>query len=328
MSWTAADIPSQVGKTFVITGANGGLGFEATRALAKKGARIVMACRNLEKAEAAQARVVAETPHARLDVVALDLGDLASVRRAATEIATKCDRMDVLCNNAGVMAIPRRVTPSGFETHFATNHLGHFALTGLLLPKLLATTGARVVTVSSLMHQYGRMRFDDLQRERRYEKWTAYAQSKLANLLFAFELARLLERAGHPVLSVAAHPGYAATDLQGVGPNMTGSRLMKTLTTLGNRVIAQSAEMGGLPTLYAMTAPGVRSGEYFGPDGFRQLRGHPRRVGCHRRARNEEDARRLWDVSERLTGVSYASQGLVGPSVAKAAPRKTETDGP
>jgi NAD(P)-dependent dehydrogenase (short-subunit alcohol dehydrogenase family) len=304
---TAADIPAQTGKVFIITGANGGLGLQTALALATKGARVVMACRDLAKAAAAEQVIRAASPDAHLDIVGLDLGDLESVRRASDTIARSCERIDVLCNNAGVMAIPRRQTASGFEMQFGTNHLGHFALTGLLLERLLATPGARVVTLSSLMHSYGRMRFDDLQGEKRYHKWTAYQQSKLANLLFTFELARRLERAGRSLLSVAAHPGYAATDLQAVGPKMSGSRLMGTLSALGNRLIAQSAAMGALPTLYAATAADVRSGDYFGPGGFRQLSGPPRKVGCHRRARSEDDARRLWEISEALTGVRYSA---------------------
>jgi NAD(P)-dependent dehydrogenase (short-subunit alcohol dehydrogenase family) len=305
MSWTADDIPPQAGRTIVVTGANGGLGFETALALARKQARVIMACRNTEKAAEAADTILRQIPDARLDVVALDLGDLASVRRAAAGIGAMSDRLDVLVNNAGVMAIPRRTTADGFEMQLGTNHLGHFALTGLLLPKLLETPEARVVTVSSLMHQYGKIRFDDLQGERRYEKWAAYQQSKLANLLFLFELARRCERAGLGLVSTGAHPGYAATGLQAVGPEMSGNPFMKMITDIGNVLIAQSAQMGALPILYAATAPDVRSGEYFGPNGFRQMRGHPRRVGCHRRARSEADAARLWDVSVELTGVRY-----------------------
>lgn len=307
MSWTSADIPDLSGKTFVITGANSGLGLQTALAIARKRGHVVMACRNVEKAERAAELVREQAPGAAPYVVPLDLGDLDSVRRAATEIEHRYARIDVLCNNAGVMAIPRRETASGFEVQFGTNHLGHFALTGLLLERLLGTPGARVVNVSSLMHRYGKMRFDDLHGQRSYEKWSAYAQSKLANLLFTFELARRLSSRGRSLMSVATHPGYAATELQGVGPEMSGSRLMKLLTDFGNIVMAQSSEMGALPTLYAATAPAVASGDYYGPNGFRQLRGYPRKVGCHPRARSEADARTLWNASVDATGVTYAA---------------------
>ena len=214
-------------------------------------------------------------------------------------------KLDLLINNAGIMAIPRALTADGFEMQIGTNHLGHFALTGLLLSKLLATGGSRVVTVSSGVHHYGRIDFDDLMGERRYQKWRAYSASKLANLVFALELDRRLRRAGAKTLSVAAHPGYAATNLQLVGPEITKSKFARAFMNIGNAVLAQSAEMGALPTLRAATDPSAEGGQYFGPSGINELRGAPVLVKPNRRARDGDVAARLWDVSVRLTGVTY-----------------------
>jgi NAD(P)-dependent dehydrogenase (short-subunit alcohol dehydrogenase family) len=286
--WTARDIPDQSGRTFVVTGANSGLGFATARALAGAGGHVVLACRNAEKANAAAARIAGST-----EVRALDLADLGSVR----EFAAGIDAADVLVNNAGVMALPLRRTRDGFEMQFGTNHLGHFALTGLLLPRLTD----RVVVLSSAAHRIGRIRLDDLNWEHRhYQRWSAYGQSKLANLMFAYELARRLARAGSPLRAVAAHPGYADTELQSHTESMQ-DRVMK----LGNRLLAQPAEMGALPTLYAATMPAVESGAFYGPDGFAQQRGHPSRVGSSRTSRDERVAAQLWQRSEQLTGVAY-----------------------
>jgi NAD(P)-dependent dehydrogenase (short-subunit alcohol dehydrogenase family) len=235
----------------------------------------------------------------------LDLSNLASVRGFADAFHVKRPALHVLCNNAGVMAIPYRQTADGFEMQFGTNHLGHFALTGLLLDRLLATDGARVVNVSSGAHRMGSIRFDDLQWRNGYRKWMAYGQSKLANLLFTFELQRKLEAAGKKLLSVACHPGYAATNLQAAGPRMTGSAMIESILSVTNRVFAQSAAMGALPTEYAAAALGVRGGDYIGPDGLGELWGHPTKVGCSAAAKDPAAAARLWQVSEQLTGVSY-----------------------
>ncbi|MGH7819102.1 MAG: oxidoreductase, partial [Candidatus Binatia bacterium] len=249
--------------------------------------------------------IVAEHPGAAVEVAALDLASLASVRAFAEAFASRHARLDVLCNNAGVMALPRSKTADGFEMQLGTNHLGHFALTGLLLQRLASTPRARVVTQSSTAHRMGRIDFDDLHAERSYGKWAAYGQSKLANLLFAYELARRLERSGKDVISVACHPGYAATELQFAGPRMEGSSLMERVMGLGNRLLAQSAAMGALPMLFAATAPELRGGDYVGPDGFGEAWGHPKKVGSNARSRDVEAAKRLWAVSGELTGVRY-----------------------
>ncbi|AKJ27134.1 oxidoreductase [Caldimonas brevitalea] len=305
--WTYRDIPDLTGKLALVTGANSGLGLHTTRGLAARGATVVMACRDAAKAQAAMQQICAEVPGAQLEMLALDLADLASVRRCADSVIQRHDRLDLLCNNAGVMALPRRVTCDGFEMQVGTNHLGHFALTGLLLPLLKRSPAARVVTVSSLAYLIGRIRFDDFGGARFYAKWPAYAQSKLANLMFALELARRLPGSSGNVISTAAHPGYAATHLQMVGPQMENSAVGKLLMTLSNALFAQPAEMGALPTLFAATAPGVGNGAFFGPNGFLRLRGAPTSNPPSRRARDPAVAERLWTLSERLTGVSYLS---------------------
>jgi NAD(P)-dependent dehydrogenase (short-subunit alcohol dehydrogenase family) len=287
MKWTAGDIPAQDGRTFVITGANSGIGLEAARALGAAGAHVVVACRDTSKGDHAVAELEGD-----FDVRRLDLADLSSVRAFAAEL----DRdVDVLIDNAGVMAVPRGQTADGFELQLGTNHLGHFALAGLLLPRIRD----RVVTISSQAHRTGRINFGDLQSERHYQRWIAYGQSKLANLLFMMELARRLDAAGSALRSVAAHPGYSATNLQ----SHTQS-IQDQLMGIANRLIAQSAAMGALPTLYAATAdlPGAA---YVGPDGLFEQRGHPKLVDMSGAAKNADAARRLWEISEELTGVRY-----------------------
>jgi NAD(P)-dependent dehydrogenase (short-subunit alcohol dehydrogenase family) len=299
--WTAADIPDQSGRLAIVTGANSGLGRSTAWDLARAGATVVIACRNTAKGEEAAARIRQDVPDADLRVVPLDLADLDSVRSFAEGLEDA--RVDLLINNAGVMAPPRRLTKDGFESQFGTNHLGHFALTGRLLPRLLAAPAPRVVTVSSAAHRIGRIRFDDLQGQRRYFAWLAYGQSKLANLMFCFELQRRATEAGTELRSMAAHPGYAATNLQSAGP---GHWYERALGELGNRVIAQSARMGALPTLYAATTPDLTGGTFVGPDGLAEQRGHPRVVTAAGRAYDEDASRWLWEVSEELTGVHYA----------------------
>ena len=303
--WTADDIPDLTGKVIVVTGGNSGIGYEAALQLAGKGAHVVLACRDLAKAAAAIDSIKASHRNASLEAMALDLASLASVRTFAQEFLAKHGKLDVLCNNAGVMALPYRKTADGFEMQFGTNHLGHFALTGLLLEPLLATKGARVVNVSSTAHRMGKMRFDDLQWEHGYGKWAAYGQSKLANLLFTYELQRRLEAIGADLISVACHPGYAATNLQAAGPRMQGSSLLESLVALSNRLFAQSAAMGALPTLYAATAADVNGGDYIGPGGFAETWGHPKKVGSSARSHDPAAAARLWDISEALTGIKY-----------------------
>jgi NAD(P)-dependent dehydrogenase (short-subunit alcohol dehydrogenase family) len=298
--WTAADIPDQTGRLAIVTGANSGLGRSTAWELARAGATVIVACRNTAKGDEAAALIRQDVPDADLRVEQLDLADLDSVRSFADGLAE--DRVDLLINNAGVMAPPRKTTKDGFESQFGTNHLGHFALTGRLLPRLLAAPEPRVVSVSSGAHRMGRIRFDDLQGERRYFAWLAYGQSKLANLMFCFELQRRATEAGTSLKSMAAHPGYAATNLQSAGP---GHWYERALGELGNRVIAQSARMGALPTLYAATTPNLPGGTFVGPDGLAEQRGHPRIVTAAGRAYDENSWRRLWEVSEELTGVHY-----------------------
>jgi NAD(P)-dependent dehydrogenase (short-subunit alcohol dehydrogenase family) len=306
-AWTTADIPPLTGRTTVVTGANSGLGFETALALARSGARVVLACRDRARGAAAIDRLVLEAPGADVELAGLDLADLASVRTFASDFSAGHDRLDLLVNNAGVMAIPRRETADGFEMQFGTNHLGHFALTGLLLDLLLATAGSRVVTVSSMAALGSRIRFDDLQGRRHYGKWSAYGQSKLANQQFTLELDRRLARLGSDVISVAAHPGYAATNLQMVAPQMEGSDLMERMSRLANVVFAQSAADGALPSLYAATSPAVGGGQFFGPDRLFGMRGHPKQVPFLKAATDTEAASRLWTVSEELTGVRFGA---------------------
>ena len=292
---------SQEGRLAVVTGANSGLGFHVSLELARSGARVILGCRSRERGDEALRRIREEVPAASAEVRRLDLADLGSVRAFAGGLD---EPLDLLVNNAGVMALPRCTTADGFEMQLGTNHLGHFALTGLLLPRLLDDGGGRVVTVSSMMHRSGTMRFDDLQSERGYDRWRAYSQSKLANLLFALELQRRADAASAPVLSVAAHPGYAATNLQYAGPRMEGSRVKTALAKVGNALIAQSDARGALPILYAATED-LPGGAYIGPGGYREARGAPTFVGMTRAAGDPDSAARLWDESERLTGVTF-----------------------
>lgn len=306
--WSADDVPDQSGRVAVVTGSNSGLGLVTARELARAGATVVMACRDLGRGEDARADVAAAAPTGAVILERLDLADLSSVREFAARAASKWPRLDLLINNAGIMAPPRSETADGFELQFGTNHLGHFALTGLLLGSLLAADAGRIVTVTSIAHWMGRIKFDDLQRRRLYERWTAYGQSKLANLLFARELNRRLEARGARAISLAAHPGYSATHLQSAGPGTGGglsARIWTGLLAVGNRIYAQSAEMGALPQLYAATAPDARGGKLVGPASFDQARGHPKVVRSSWAGADKEAAERLWDVSVDLTGVDY-----------------------
>ncbi len=305
-SFDLAALPAQHGRTAIVTGGNGGIGLEAARMLAQKGARIVLGCRNADKAKAAVDAIGHAAPGAQVEVLPLDLASLASVREFVRAYAAKHARLDLLVNNAGVMAIPRRETTEGFEMQLGTNHLGHFALAGLLLERLLGTPGARIVNVSSGAHRAGKIRFDDLQATRSYARWGAYGQSKLANLLFTFELQRRLASRKLTQISVACHPGWAATDLQFVGARMDGSRLLALVSGIANRLFAQSAADGALPTVQAAIAPDVQGGDYYGPDGLGELWGTPKKVSCSARARSDADARTLFEVSEELTGVRFA----------------------
>jgi NAD(P)-dependent dehydrogenase (short-subunit alcohol dehydrogenase family) len=293
--WTLDNIPNQSGRMAIVTGANTGIGFETAAALVAKNATVVMACRNRQKAEDAIKRIRERTPEAKLEFIELDLASLASIERFAEVFRADRDSLDLLINNAGVMIPPFGTTEDGFELQFGCNHLGHFALTGRLLTLLEVTEGSRVVTVSSMAHRQGKMDFDNLNAERGYSAMPAYAQSKLANLLFTFELQRRLDAAGSQVVASAAHPGWTGTDLQ------RHSGFIRFL----NFFFAQTPPMGALPTLRAATDPIVESGDYFGPKGIYEMRGYPVKVGTTPAAKNELDARRLWEVSEKLTGVPY-----------------------
>jgi NAD(P)-dependent dehydrogenase (short-subunit alcohol dehydrogenase family) len=293
--WTTEDVPGQQGRLAVVTGANTGLGFETAQALAARGASVVLAVRNVEKGKQAAARIAAAAPGATVTVQELDLSSLDSVRTAAAGLRAGHPRIDLLICNAGVMYPPRQTTGDGFELQFGTNHLGHFALTGLLLDQMLPVPGSRVVTVSSVGHRMqARINFDDLQWERSYSRVRAYGQSKLANLMFTYELQRRLSAAG-TTIAVAAHPGFAATEL------MRHTPAAAVVTPL----FSQDAAMGALPVLRAATDPGVLGGQYYGPGGFLGLRGYPKLVASSRRSHDEAVQRRLWAVSEELTGVTF-----------------------
>jgi NAD(P)-dependent dehydrogenase (short-subunit alcohol dehydrogenase family) len=308
--WTADDLPDLSDRVIVVTGANGGLGFHTCRALARQGAHVIMACRSSEKAAEAAARIEQEDVPGQVEPWTLDLASLRSIETFAERLAGQHDELHALCNNAGVMALPRCVTADGFEMQLGTNHLGHYALTGRLLPLLLAAEGSRVVTVTSLVHHMAHMDFADLHGERRYRKWAAYGQSKLANMLFTLELQRRLSAAKVETIAVACHPGYASTNLQfqGLqleGARLTGAALRGRLMAAANRVAAQSAEMGALPSLHALAAEDVRGGDLIGPGGPMQIWGYPTRVEPSAAAKDPELAAELWAVSQRLTGVRY-----------------------
>ncbi|WP_020140674.1 oxidoreductase [Streptomyces sp. 351MFTsu5.1] len=300
--WTASRIPDLTGGTFVVTGANSGLGLATTRHLARHGAHVVMAVRNEAKGRRAVADVRAADPDASLETRHLDLADLDSVKAFAARVHDDALQVDVLINNAGVMTPPRTLSPQGHESQFAGNHLGHFALTGLLMDLLRQGRDPRVVTVSSIGHHGGQIYFDDLSGARKYQRVKYYDQSKFANVLFGLELDRRLRAAGSPVRSLLGHPGITATNLQRTGP--TG--LFRVGGALVNRLFAQDVETGALPQLRAATAPDVEGGQFFGPDGWKELRGHPTVVRPDPAAQDPDTARRLWALSEELTGVAYA----------------------
>lgn len=302
--WNTHDIPDQSGRSAVVTGANSGIGYPTARALARRGARVVLACRDESRALRALDRLHAEVPDARAEFIRLDLGDLHSVRDFATTYEREHDDLALLINNAGVMAVPRGQTTDGFETQFGINHLGHFALTGLLLPLLLRTPEARVVSVSSTMHAMANIDARDLNSERKYGRWTAYARSKAANLLFVHELARRLAAIGSELVAAAAHPGYAATNLQTAGPRQEGRKAAERFMRISNRYFAQSAEAGALPTLYAATAPDVHPDSFTGPS-LLGWRGSPVKSWRAPWTLDDRAGEVLWEESERLTGVVY-----------------------
>ncbi len=302
MGWNITDIPDLSGRTYLVTGATSGLGLESAKALAAAGGQVILAGRSAQRLSDAQNQIPRHT-----ESLLVDLADLESVHKAAENLPV--DTLDVLINNAGIMAPPLGRTVDGFETQIGTNHLGHFALTGLLLPKMPVAgpnADSRVVNVSSAAHKMGKMDLDDLNYEhRKYSSWPAYGQSKLANLLFTAELDRRAQQAGWTLKSVAAHPGFSSTNLQFAGPSMAHNPVGKQMTRLMNAVMGQSAESGARPQLYAATMPNVRSGEYYGPKDFFETRGAPKRVGRTAAAKDQATAAGLWELSEDLTGVHY-----------------------
>ncbi|MCT0226592.1 SDR family NAD(P)-dependent oxidoreductase [Synechococcus sp. CS-1331] len=300
MPWTAADIPDQSGRLALITGASSGLGLETARALVRRGATVVLGCRSRQRSEQARTSLLADAAGGAINLLDLDLADLASVRTAARELADRYGRLDLLINNAGVMGLPRSLTSDGFEMQFGVNHLGHFALTMALLPLLRARPASRVVTVTSGAQYFGRIAFDDPQGERRYDRWAAYGQSKLANVMFALELQQHLLAAGADVLSLAAHPGIARTNLQPASVAASGS----WFEPLAYRVMGplmQSSAMGALPQLFAATAPAARPGGHYGPDQLGGMRGYPKEVPVAPAATDGQQRLKLWQLSEQLT---------------------------
>jgi NAD(P)-dependent dehydrogenase (short-subunit alcohol dehydrogenase family) len=300
--WTEADVPDQTGRVAIVTGSNTGLGYETARVLAARGAQVVLAVRDTEKGKAAAAKIIGLSPRADVKVQPLDVASLQSVRTAAEEIKAAYPRIDLLINNAGVMYVPtRQPTKDGFEMQFGTNHLGPFALTGLLLDHLLPVPGSRVVMVASVAHRIrAAIHFDDLQWERSYDRVAAYGQSKLANLLFTYELQRRLAAKNEPTIALAAHPGFSNTELLRHLPGwiMPAYNLVAPLVT-------NTAAMGALPTLLAATAPDVQGGQYYGPDGMGEVKGHPKLVNSTPQSHDEALQKRLWTISEELTGVTY-----------------------
>ena len=295
MNWTARDMPDQSGKTAIVTGANSGLGLETARALAAKGATVILACRNLEKANEAKRDIEATAPNAKLEIMQLDLADLSSVRNFASSFLAAHKQLNILVNNAGVMGPPLTKTIDGFEVQFGANHLGHFALTGLLLETLKNTPNARVVVVGSAVERFGKIDFENLNAEHQYNPMNAYGQSKLANMLFCYELGRHLQTSGSDVLVAASHPGWTATNLQ----------VHSASTRFLNPLFSQTPDRGALPTLYAATAPDVQNGDFFEPNGFLEMRGSPKRVKSSRASHDLELAKKLWSVSETMTGITY-----------------------
>ncbi len=304
MGWNLKDIPEQHGRVALVTGANSGLGFETTRALLGKGATVLMACRSKRKSEAAR-RELLDLGTAGVDLLDLDLSDLNNIERCANVVHKQYGRLDLLFNNAGLMAPPRQLSAQGYELQFAVNHLGHMALTERLLPLMQGRHDARVVTVSSGAHYFGQINWSDLQGEERYDRWSAYCQSKLANVMFAIELNERLQKQQSSVISLAAHPGLARTNLQRASVASNGAWHESLAYRLMNPLF-QNAAMGALPQLYAATASNVQGGDHFGPGGFAAMRGSPKRQPVARNARDENQRGRLWDISEKMIQMTMA----------------------
>jgi NAD(P)-dependent dehydrogenase (short-subunit alcohol dehydrogenase family) len=302
--WTQADIPDLTGKVVVVTGANSGLGFESSKTLAEKGATVVMTVRNMTKGEKARADILKHQPHVKLDLMQLDNADLRSVHAFAAKFKEKYDRLDILLNNAGVMAIPRQETADGFEMQFGVNHLAHFALTGLLLDVIASTPRARIHNVTSSANYNGTINFDDLMGEQEYSRWGAYGQSKLANVSFTFELQKRLTAAGYDTTVNTSHPGLVLGNLQANSVEQSDTRMEALLYRVSSLFVAQDIEMGVLPMLYAMTAEEAKGGAFYGPRWF-NMRGYPDEKTANKQAYDDEARQRLWAVSEELTGVRY-----------------------
>lgn len=301
MSFNLAAAPSQQGKIAIVTGANIGLGYETVIGLAKKGAKVIMACRNIQKAETARKEILEKVPGAGLEILQLDLGDLSSVRAFAKAYTDKYDSLDLLINNAGIMIPPFSKTKDGFESQMGVNYFGHFLLTSLLFPLLNKTPESRVVTLSSIAHRNGKIQFDNLHAEQKYSKMGAYGQSKLACLMFAYELQRRIDASGSKVLSLAAHPGVSNTNL--------GQHMSKWLVAIAMPIFSffiHSPENAALPTLYAALGTDVNGGEYFGPTGYNEMKGKPGKVQSKPHAHDKEVAKKLWAVSEELTGEKFS----------------------
>lgn len=303
--WVNSNIKELTEKNILITGANSGLGLETSKFLSRKGANIIMACRNTEKGEKAKKQILEKYPEAKLEVRKLNLASLQSIKDFSKAFLKDYNELHVLCNNAGVMALPESRTEDNLEMQFGTNHIGHFALTALLFPLLKNTKNSRIVNISSELHKYGKMNFSDLQAEKKYSKWKAYNQSKLANMLFTYELQRKIEANNIAMLSLAAHPGYASTNLQTAGAIMSNARIKEKLSSFGNLLFAQSQEMGALPSILAIAGEEVSNGDFYGPGGFMNMRGFPKKVPSSKRSHNKDDAKRLWEISEKLSGIDF-----------------------
>jgi len=306
--WNLENMPSQEGRISIVTGANSGLGYYTAKGLASKGAEVVMACRNTAKAEAAVKDIKSEIPDAKLKIMELDLSDLSSVKLFVKIFSSSYERLDILINNAGIMAIPFRQTADGFEMQFGVNHLGHFALTGQLIDLLSSTPSSRVVVVSSSAQKIGKIDFENLNSKSKYRKWAAYGRSKYANLLFMLELADRIRNNDNGMIASAAHPGYAASNLLEKGPEMKGRKCLVKAGHLANRIAAQSTEMGALPTLYAATADEVINGGYYGPGGFAGMRGYPSQANPKGTRITKQLKEDLWKYSEETTAVSFLSR--------------------
>ncbi|MDG2049583.1 MAG: oxidoreductase [Myxococcota bacterium] len=312
--WSTEDMPDLSDRHVVITGANSGIGFEAARLCAARGARVVLACRNEQKAQAALDQILDSTPSARAEFIPLNLASLASIHQCADRLNDRLGRIDLLFNNAGVMALPQTLTEDGFEMQIGTNHFGHFALTGRVLNAILIAPAGRIINVTSNAHKMGQINWEDIHGSSHYRPWPAYAQSKLANLLFTYALQRRLASTQQSAIAVAAHPGYSATNLPFVTAQMNQSPFQEALVKLGNWLIAQDATQGALPMLRAATAPNSQGGEYWGPRGAFEMTGAPVEVTSASRSHSRADQDRLWQMSVEQTGVDFSVLSLPTPS--------------